>query len=107
MRAVRLILSIAILTSACGGQTEEPSAKDELRDQCAQLRDHLIALDTANVANDREAHRAALARALGDGFVDDCAAKRSATVVSCALAAGSLEAAAHCEGSPATAEVTP
>jgi hypothetical protein len=107
MRAVGFILSMAIIASACGGQPEEPSAKDELRDQCAQLRDHLIAIDTANVANDREAHRAALARALGDHFVDDCAAKQSAADVSCALIAGSLEAAAHCEGSPATTEVTP
>ena len=107
MRAVGFIISLAIIASACGGQTEEPVAKDELRDQCAQLRDHLIAIDVANVANDREAHRAALERALGRDFVDDCAARQTPTVVSCGLAAGSLEAAAHCEGSPATAEVRP
>ena len=107
MRAVGFIISIAIIASACGWQAEEPAAKDELRDQCAQLRDHLVALDVANVTNDREAHRAALERALGSGFVDDCAARHAPADVTCGIAASSLEAAAHCEGARATAEVTP
>ncbi len=99
-------LGISFALAACGS-ADEATTEDDLRAQCAQLRDHLIDLDVENVTVDRDAHRAALARALGDHFVDDCAANKSASAITCGLTAGSLEVAAHCEGSPATSEVSP
>lgn len=95
----------AVAASACTGQ--DSASDDDAHARCAQLRDHLVDLDVQYVTADRDAHRAAVAHALGDRYVEDCAAHRSPSVVTCELAAGTLATAAHCEGSPATAEVTP
>jgi hypothetical protein len=106
MRTIRIVIFSGLVGLAACGNRDERTTED-LRDRCAQLRDHLIDLDVEHVTVDRDAHREALARALGDHFVDDCAERRSAAAVTCGLTAGSLEVAARCEGSRATAEVTP
>ena len=105
MTKLRSLALLLMLSAGCAAE-DAPSA-DDARAACAQMRDHLIDLDVENVAVDREAPRAALERALGDGFVDECVAHRSAAAVTCAAHAGSLEVAAHCEGSRATEEVAP
>lgn len=107
MTKLRSLALLLMLSAGCWESAAEREPAEDAHAACAHLRDHLVDLDLENVSADRDAHRAALEHALGDGFVDECAAHRSPASVMCASHAGSLEVAARCEGSPASAEVTP
>lgn len=65
-----------------------------------RLRDHLVDLELATAMGvDRDAHRKAMQRALGDGFVSSCEARLSETDVACALRARDSAAVAACSTS--------
>jgi hypothetical protein len=74
-------------------------------EKCARLRAHVVDVrvadlgklkDQAGAPVDVAAHRAALERSLGDGFVAECLRTVTATQMKCALAANSSESAAAC-----------
>jgi hypothetical protein len=78
------------------------ASPDEPADQrqCARLREHLVDLHVGDVhvatGIDREAHRRALAQALGPDFVTSCSGKLTESQVDCALNANDRAAAAAC-----------
>lgn len=85
-------LVFALVLAACAS-SEDP--RDARTRQCAQVRDHLIDLRLAH-AHDVDAHRAAMKQALGDRFVDECAASLTQTQITCALTASDAVAAIDC-----------
>jgi hypothetical protein len=96
-----LLSLLAAAAVSCVGD-DSPSIS---RDDCAELRDHLVALRVAEVVDrdglalapgDLEQHRQAFTHALGDGFLETCASERAPEWLSCARAADSLAAARAC-----------
>ena len=88
---------LVTISMGCAGSS--PDENPEPR-QCEQLRDHLVDLQVAQIhiatGIDREAHRSALSKALGDEFLTACTAKMSASQVECALGAADATTAAGC-----------
>jgi hypothetical protein len=92
---ILLICAVLGLIAWCGGHNVDGAAA---RTRCESLRDHLVDLRVANASSlDREAHRAAMVKALGDSFVADCQSKLGAAEVHCALHAPDMTAAAACK----------
>ena len=80
----------------CTGGDNQPAEVG----RCTKLRDHLVQLQVADIhvatGIDREAHRRALSKALGDDFATACASKLTEAQVDCALAAEDPTTAAAC-----------
>lgn len=92
MRCCVLLLVLA----ACASEGNQPPEAS----RCAKLRDHLVDLQVADInpatGIDREAHRRALAGALGEDFATTCTSTLTDSQVECALGAGDASAAAAC-----------
>ena len=85
-----------LVLSACASEGNQPPEAS----RCVKLRDHLVDLQVADIhvatGIDREAHRRALASALGDDFTSTCAGTLTEAQVDCALDARDASAAAAC-----------
>lgn len=92
---MRCCVFIMFAMSCAGSGSAPPEAK-----RCAELREHLVELQVADIhiasGIDREAHRRALGQALGDQFVGQCIDRLSEAQVDCSLAAADKAAAADC-----------
>lgn len=90
------VMMLVLVLSACASEGNQPP---EAR-RCATLRDHLVDLQVADIhvatGIDREAHRRALASALGDDFAATCASTLTEAQVECALGATDATSAAAC-----------
>lgn len=91
MRCCMLLLVL----SACADGNQPPEAS-----RCAKLKDHLVDLQVMDIhvatGVDREAHRRALAGALGEDFTKNCTSTLTESQVDCALAASDAAAASAC-----------
>jgi hypothetical protein len=90
------MMGLLVLFGAC---TSEESPASEA--SCAEMRDHLIELRLRDAQGavphvDVAAHRAALSKALGDGFVESCHSTLTIAQARCALDARNSTAAAAC-----------
>lgn len=90
-------VGIALVIAACAAhqEPENPEAR------CAKLRDHLVDLRLDDVRGsaaglDLDAHRAAMKRALGADFINECAARMSEAQLDCAIASKTLSASSGC-----------
>jgi hypothetical protein len=104
--ALRLFAGIFV---GCLGLGCTSSGSDDAigRRTCVALRDHLVELRLEGAQpGDLAAHREAMQRALGDGFVDDCLRTKAAEV-RCALGAKDLGAVADCGPRAASAPDLP
>lgn len=85
-----------LMLSACASEGNQPPEAS----RCMKLRDHLVDLQVADIhvatGIDREAHRRALASALGEDFTSTCTSTLSESQVDCALSANDATAAAAC-----------
>ena len=92
---MRGTFALFVISAVLGCGTSEDSDETQAR-QCKQLRDHLVELRVPASHADATAHRAAMKTALGDNFVDDCAAKLTPSEVRCALEASDPARAVDC-----------
>ena len=95
MRAAWSVLIAGLV--ACGGPSDDNT--ERVASPCTQLREHLVDLrvSTARGTPTQLAdHRAAMERALGDGFVTSCEKNLDATQIDCSLRASDLNAASAC-----------
>ena len=82
---------IVIALTACAA--DEPTTEQ----RCAQVRDRLIDLRLANATGvDIKAHRAAMAEALGDDFIQNCKTRLTIAQQQCVLRARDSAAATDC-----------
>jgi hypothetical protein len=91
---MRGLFFIIALSSAVGCASEDSS--EALARECGRLREHMIDLRLEGTHVDVAAHRKAISNALGEGFVDQCAAQLTRVQVHCALAASDSNAAMDC-----------
>jgi hypothetical protein len=90
---MRWFAAMLLTIAACSGDDGAASRQS----RCERLRDHVIDLRLASVANvDVESHREAMRRALGGDFVASCVAQLSDTQLGCALSATDSTAVAAC-----------
>ena len=67
---------------------------------CERMRDHLIELRLADATEgNRDAHRVAMKRALGDEFVETCKRSTSASQRRCVFGAADAHAVTKCASS--------
>ena len=91
-RYALLLLATAALTS-CSSDTDAGRVG---RDDCAQLRDHLVDLRMESVTADHDQHRAALRSSLGASFISSCLELTTEPQLRCALQAADAQALAAC-----------
>ena len=86
-----------LAATGCGGDSggTGKSEAEQRTERCAKLRDHVVGLQLAGVARDREQHRRALGRALGEEFVARCS-NAPDSAIDCALAATDRASADAC-----------
>ena len=111
MRASLPLLALLLLLlalPACAG-ADDPDGPS--RQDCAQLRDHIVDLRLAAAdqaghlgAGERAQHRAALQAAAGTSYLDEGTTSRTPHEVTCLLAASSLDSLNACTASHATGE---
>jgi hypothetical protein len=93
---MRCCVLFLLFVSACASEGSQPPEST----RCVKLRDHLVDLQVADIhvatGVDRNAHRRALAGALGDDFTATCTSKMSESQVDCALGANDAASAAAC-----------
>lgn len=82
MHFSRILPILLAALVACASNSDEVT-----RTECERLREHLIDLRMDSISEDREQHRASLARVTGEAFVTSCVEKTSAVSLRCALAA--------------------
>ncbi len=88
----RLALIVCLVMGCSDESEDEVTAKP-----CVELRDHVIGLKLADATQvDRDAHRAAMRRALGDEFVTQCQTAMTETQITCALRAADSGALTAC-----------
>ena len=100
MRVSRASWLAVLITAlaACDVSESELShegTEAQRRLRCTELREHLAEVRVAEVTVDREKHRRAISRALGDGFVETCRGFGEASI-ECGLAAADHATAAEC-----------
>lgn len=87
---------LLLVLSACASEGNQPPEAS----RCTKLRDHLVDLQVSDIhvatGIDREAHRRALASALGDDFAATCTSTLTDAQVECALGASDAASAAAC-----------
>lgn len=92
-------LAVLFTTLAACDVSESDLSQDgteaQRRLRCTELREHLAEVRVAAVTVDREKHRRAISRALGDGFVETCLGYGEASI-ECGLAAADHATAAGC-----------
>lgn len=67
---MRRIACVALLLSFSCASDSEPERQSTTA--CARLREHVIDLRVSEIQQDRDAHRAALRKALGDSYIATC-----------------------------------
>ncbi len=83
------------LVIGCGGDESDEAERSPSR--CEQLREHLISIQLADASQiDMSAHRDAMRRALGSGFITSCESTMSEPQVKCALDAADAQALTAC-----------
>ena len=88
---VVLVLALGAANGCSGGAADA----ERTATACERLRDHVIDLRVAEVHQDRDAHRAALRRAMGRGFVSTCMDQSDAHI-DCEMKATTIDALRAC-----------
>jgi hypothetical protein len=90
---MKISIAILLLLVAC--------ANDDVVDQkaCSRLRDHVIDLRLREVDADRERHREAMRRTLGDNYVARCVEVVTRSQLDCSMAARDVSALQACSTS--------
>jgi hypothetical protein len=99
---MRGMFFVIALSSAVGCASEDSS--DALARDCRRLREHVIDLRLEGTRVDVAAHRKAISNALGEGFVERCAAQLTKAQVRCGIAANDSLAAMNCTREAAHSE---
>jgi hypothetical protein len=93
---MRSFVVVLLFTAACTTPRNESDLADS--ELCGELRDHLVELRASETSGiDIAAHRRALVKAMGDGFVSACTASLTVKQVKCALSGQSLASATECD----------
>jgi hypothetical protein len=92
MRGLTIVLVLIATAISCS--SEDP--REAAAEGCSALREHLLDLRLKGTHVHREAHREALKGALGDTFVERCAADLTVEQVRCALSADESTSAIAC-----------
>jgi hypothetical protein len=86
-----VLLGVSACVVACD------SSEDIGVDACERARDRVVDLRLADATGvDREAHRAAMQRALGESFVESCKLSMTASQVRCVINATDSASANRC-----------
>lgn len=92
---MRMQFLLVVLLVACGGGAEAPAEVSQ--SPCEQVREHMIDLRLASAAKiDREAHREAMRRALGEDFLTSCRETMTDSEIRCVLEARDSLATVAC-----------
>jgi hypothetical protein len=96
--------ALAVGSTACGGEKEVEGVD---RQVCIALREHFVELRLQSVVGvDIAAHRQALTKALGEGFVTQCQHDYTSETTKCLLAAKDEAAARVCQPSMSAASTS-